>query len=237
MTLLKVLENSVYTNMPELHTAEWEDRDTIKNHLNGFSKSIQKNMLERISFYEDRCHAASPCLILLCPFGSFISLICSRGESFYDVTFIGHAKVTDARRLKPFAKSHRRDNSSFDYFVHGLSFYQERAKPTSEENTLEVDTILYSSWGYDQVNITFYQVLKVTPKQVTIQEIGREALENDMHGHCVPLVGEFKGEPIRRRMRNDGYVRINDYESASRLKYSVIAGVKVYDPKAFTTYA
>lgn len=41
----------------------------------------------------------------------------------------------------------------------------------------EVGTILYSSWGYDQTNIEFYKVVKVSEKSVWIQELKNQIVE------------------------------------------------------------
>jgi hypothetical protein len=37
--------------------------------------------------------------------------------------------------------------------------------------------ILYSSWGYDQTNIDFYKVVKVSEFSVWIQELGKKIVE------------------------------------------------------------
>lgn len=50
---------------------------------------------------------------------------------------------------------------------------EEKAKRTAFEHTLKVGDILYSSWGYDQTNIDFYQVTAVVGKKsVKIRRIG-----------------------------------------------------------------
>jgi len=41
----------------------------------------------------------------------------------------------------------------------------------------KVGDILYSSWGYDQTNIEFFKVVKVSEFSVWIQEVGKKIVE------------------------------------------------------------
>ena len=43
--------------------------------------------------------------------------------------------------------------------------------------TPKVGDILYSSWGYDQTNIEFFKVVKVSEFSVWIQEVGSKIVE------------------------------------------------------------
>jgi hypothetical protein len=48
------------------------------------------------------------------------------------------------------------------------------------EHTLKVGDVLYSSWGYDQTNIDFYQVTRLVGKQsVEVREIASESTYED----------------------------------------------------------
>jgi hypothetical protein len=55
-----------------------------------------------------------------------------------------------------------------------------------------VGDILVSSWGYDQVNIDFYQVIAVTAKSVRIREISSKRIGTaDTSDVIVPVPGSF----------------------------------------------
>lgn len=106
-------------------------------------------------------------------------------------------------------------------------------KPTVE---LKAGDILYSSWGYDQTNIDFYEVVKgaeaggfVTLCQLKNEngpEIGfMTAMTKPASGpdrFMAPnqnVIGDDSGKPFKRKLRN-GYrgapsVRICSYEYAS----------------------
>lgn len=55
--------------------------------------------------------------------------------------------------------------------------------------TPKIGDILYSSWGYDQTNIDFYKVVKVSDFSVWIQEIGKKVVEVTgwAHQNVVPV--------------------------------------------------
>lgn len=61
-----------------------------------------------------------------------------------------------------------------------------------ERRPLKVGDVLYSSWGYDQTNIDFYQVERLSPsgKSAYIVRIGAKTVEGDgWAGHVEPLPG------------------------------------------------
>jgi hypothetical protein len=71
-----------------------------------------------------------------------------------------------------------------------------RAKQAAWTNPLKPDQILYTSWGYDQTNVEFYVVTRVSGRKTWIREIA-QAIENTgfMSGTCRPqmpihMVGE-----------------------------------------------
>jgi hypothetical protein len=63
-------------------------------------------------------------------------------------------------------------------------------------NPYKVGQILYTSWGYDQTNIDFYQITATTPKGIKYRRIGRnmEAAPgcSSMSGYTTPCPGEFR---------------------------------------------
>ena len=74
--------------------------------------------------------------------------------------------------------------------------------------------ILVSLWGYEQTNVSFYEIVKLTEKMVTVVELDNR-IESGGHYHyqAMPVPGSGKGEAIRRRIVYNGPVpgcRIND---------------------------
>ncbi|WP_370791031.1 hypothetical protein [Bilophila wadsworthia] len=61
--------------------------------------------------------------------------------------------------------------------------------------------ILVSSWGYEQTNVDFYEVVKVTAKTVTLIPIERKVqLKGFMRYEATPVPGSGKGKAFRRRI-------------------------------------
>lgn len=61
--------------------------------------------------------------------------------------------------------------------------------------------ILVSSWGYEQTNVDFYEVVKVTAKTVTLIPIERKVqLKGFMRYEATPIPGSGKGKAFRRRL-------------------------------------
>jgi len=79
----------------------------------------------------------------------------------------------------------------------------DKASQTLRES-LRVDDILYTSWGYEQTNVDFYQVTSIRGCIVEIRPIAAEITETGfMCGTTVPVLDAFTG-PARchRIVRN-----------------------------------
>jgi hypothetical protein len=100
---------------------------------------------------------------------------------------------------------------------------QEAEKRRSFVTTLKPGDIISESWGYDQTNINFYQVIEVNGKNtITIREIAATITESgnmSMSGYTVPRPGEFLNDskPIIKRVQpglsNGEYINIRSYSS------------------------
>lgn len=94
------------------------------------------------------------------------------------------------------------------YSSANLSKTPKRTQPKVEALVKKGD-IFYNSWGYDQTNIDWYQVVEVTKtgKSVKIKRINARVKENGfMSGLSTPLKGKFtKGEKVlTKRIRVSG---------------------------------
>lgn len=89
---------------------------------------------------------------------------------------------------------------------------------TSTTLPLDVGTILCSTWGYDQTNVDFYEVVSATPRTVQLRKIAKRRVESGYMSYSAqPVAGKFTGEPFRRKVH--GYagrpsVEINGYANA-----------------------
>jgi hypothetical protein len=123
---------------------------------------------------------------------------------------------------------------------------REIKKQLSAAHDVKPGDIFRASWGYDQTNIDFYQVLSVSGVMAKISQI-KEISENDprlfMQGVSVPMPGAFIGRVLNKKIQrysedSEPYFNINSFTSARRFKpAAVIDGKAIFEPSAWTAYA
>lgn len=97
-----------------------------------------------------------------------------------------------------------------------------------ENIQIKEGSIFYSSWGYDQTNIDFYQVVKATAKTVWLRKLNAKVEEKGfMSGDAIPVVNSFYDDEILRR-------RVSDYGWGPRVSIESYASASLWDGKAKT---
>lgn len=110
----------------------------------------------------------------------------------------------------------------------------------SQQTSLKVRDVLRCSWGYDQTNIDYYQVVSLFGKRgVVVRQIACESVDTEfMQGMCVPAIDQFIGEPMRKQVSDSASVKIHSFASAYKMEPIMVAGVPVgYSPSSWTAYA
>jgi hypothetical protein len=65
-----------------------------------------------------------------------------------------------------------------------------------------VGSIFRCSWGYDQTNVDFYQVVKLNKATVSVRPIAKHVVEDGMMcGKATAVKDSFTGEPMVKRIR------------------------------------
>lgn len=94
----------------------------------------------------------------------------------------------------------------------------ERAAERKAPHTLLVGSLLSSSWGYDQTNVDFYEVVALNGKtMVTIEKIGGKSADGDddaYHDHYVSPNPEVRTGKFSKHRVNGNRVRIESFASA-----------------------
>lgn len=124
-------------------------------------------------------------------FYTFTSL--EQRDRYVDDFFAGVERVQQSKRERQLAKQS---------FLHGLA----------------VGDILYATWGYDQTNVDFYQVIRTTDKTATIRMIAQETTSTGWcQGTALPCKDSFvDDEPeMVKRVRQGDCITIRGH-SASR---------------------
>ena len=74
----------------------------------------------------------------------------------------------------------------------------EKKAAKKQPHTLLVEDILSSSWGYDQTNVNFYEVIALKSKtMVTLREVAHIEVDDS---HVIPAVGNYTGPEFHKRV-------------------------------------
>jgi len=107
---------------------------------------------------------------------------------------------------------------------------EKKARNTGKE--AKVGTIVYSTWGYEQTNVDFYEVVKVSGRRITLRELDQTRREDGfMSGLAMPMPGQYRSEEITKMAKFDG---------AGKLSFSIRHGwASEWDgsPKSYSSYA
>jgi hypothetical protein len=80
-----------------------------------------------------------------------------------------------------------------------------QARKTTSNHQVEEGALFYESWGYDQTNINFYQVVKALPKSVYIREVASTVVDDQVgQEFVVPVPDNFIGNRIIKRVNDIG---------------------------------
>ncbi|QCQ98507.1 hypothetical protein [Brevundimonas sp. SGAir0440] len=127
------------------------------------------------------------------------------------------------RRIKPdfrirYGSALARERAVTTYFASAAGIAARKAEKKAKRaggHSLTVGHILCASWGYEQTNVDWYEVARVTTSSVEVRKIkGNVTTDGGDRGQVVPMAGEFVGEPLLRRVGEYG-VRIDSVRTAT----------------------
>lgn len=84
-------------------------------------------------------------------------------------------------------------------------------------NSLQIGSILYASWGYDQTNIDFYEVTNLIGScTLELRELGQNQISDGsgLSGKTKPIPGNYISQPFRKRINIRGSVKIDEVSRA-----------------------
>ncbi|ECJ2934365.1 hypothetical protein FN906_23505 [Salmonella enterica subsp. enterica] len=90
---------------------------------------------------------------------------------------------------------------------------------TFKNGTVSVGDVFVSSWGYEQTNVNFWQVISLHGKKtVTVRRISAESeYTGSMTGFKTPVLNDFTGDGLKRQIKDIGdglIIKIEDFETA-----------------------
>ncbi len=93
---------------------------------------------------------------------------------------------------------------------------------------IQVGEIFYTSWGYDQTNIDFYEVVEIKGKMVVVREIASKVEKSEQQAdYVVAVPHHFTGPPKLVKPGPGGGFKINDHSASKwdgRPKYQTAFG-------------
>lgn len=86
-------------------------------------------------------------------------------------------------------------------------------------NDVKVGDIFYASWGYEQTNIDFFQVVAKNKSMLTLRELKytREITGHDQ-GYLTPLKNKFCNDTEIKKRLSRGRLKIDSVRSATKLE-------------------
>lgn len=138
--------------------------------------------------------------------------IYQEGAEFFAQCFVGRAqKPTWHYRFKSAEKREAKIRAQIDAVKEREEWKAARKAKQSQPHGWEPGMILYSSWGYDQTNVEFYEVIEVIGKTMVRMELIGSERANDSgdysHGmaeEVVPNIKARSGEIYRAKVVSDG---------------------------------
>lgn len=125
-------------------------------------------------------------------------------------------------------------------YVDGLELRAAECE-AEKVRTLEVGDVLVASWGYEQTNIDFYQVIALVGSlSVELRKIAKEKSVDkglSMSADCVPLLNNFVSDAFVRRVYKGDHATIDNVRYARKLGYVIVGGIKVFNLSRQTEYA
>lgn len=115
-------------------------------------------------------------------------------------------------------------------FFESIRAWEKRQQNYSGHHTLKKGAIFYSSWGYDQTNVDFYEVVGFKGKTLVLLRELEQIKEptGDMYGKTKPRPGKYKSGTFQRRCMANHIISITKSQSAY-----------IWDgkPQSYTSYA
>lgn len=132
-----------------------------------------------------------------------------------------HGKAQKPSWHYQFKNTEQRDRQ-IQELVDGRRAHAERkaqhAADKKKPHGLEVGNILVDSWGYDQTNVNFYEVVAVKGATIKIQPVYAATVESKQgYSHVAPVPGETYGQIRTKRPTRFGdtvSVKMNSFSYA-----------------------
>lgn len=116
----------------------------------------------------------------------------------------------------------------------------QRAADMRKPCELSAGDVLTGSWGYDQTNVEWFEVVAVRGRTVEIRELACESIDTAfMQGKSVPLPGQYLNDKVlSRRCMPGGRVKLHESCNLYKAERNTVAGIPAgFKAAHWTAYA
>lgn len=121
-------------------------------------------------------------------------------------------EVHTPTRFYAFPSAEHRDADLAKFIAQEVERESYKRARRETAHGLGVGDILYNEWGYEQTNVSYFEVLRVpSGRSVVLREIKADRVEDQpmsMSGKSIPKPGEFVGNSKEQTRRATGFQRV-----------------------------
>jgi hypothetical protein len=177
-------------------------------------------------------------------FGKYKAVILSRSNSFdgtkypYSVKFVQETpkgkysteKIVEHIKYATFERAEQQAQAYVDARKANIE-RKEQQRIAKKEANKNVDAkefykegdVIVNTWGYEQTNVNYYKVYKVTAKTISVIEISQKMVENSLYSHgmaceVMPDVENLANNPANYNLRVYENGRLSNPESFYYMK-------------------
>lgn len=143
--------------------------------------------------------------------GDYYAVTYYNDEKLVYVTFRGRSKKADFRTYShaPSIYNMMKDGQIRDY-----DGYAEKDRKEKAGHILQVGDILKHSWGWEQTNIDYYQVVALKgKKKVLLREVDKSVEYSKINGHVDSMIGTCK--PIKDAFIGEAFEKVGKHDHVS----------------------
>jgi len=194
---------------------ERPSRELIASELTELSERVAARfVMPRSSYLPEEVRGKDP----IVPEGTDLAIWTWEGQgNFYGICFVAkQSKPLWHYRFRSEAAREAEIKKTIESRKKSLEYKNQKVLERKNfKHTMKEGDILYSSWGYDQTNVEFYQVVAVGDATVKIREIGSKVVKSDSSADYVSAVpNNFQGPAMTKRVSPSNSIRLNSFSSA-----------------------
>ena len=130
--------------------------------------------------------------------------------------------IYQGKQSKPFVNYYYRSEGerarTLEGYVKGSRERLERKQKSRDDakqfkTSLFYGDILYTSWGYDQTNVDFYEVIEVLgDKMIKVREVASDVVDGDgMYQNVVAVPGKYVGPEMKVKVTQGDNAKIDGH--------------------------